>query len=340
MSQLGVILIGRNEGERLRRSLESLKDATAILVYVDSGSTDNSVELATAFGAEVVLLDTSVPFTAARARNAGFERLMELAPNVEFVQFLDGDCQVAAGWFRRAIDALRSRPEVGVVAGRRREINPAASIYNQLCDIEWDTPVGEAKYCGGDSLVRVQAFQQAGRFDGSLIAGEEPELCVRIRQHGWKIVRLNAEMTLHDAAIYSVWQWWRRATRAGHAFAEGAAMHGAPPERHWVRESRSTWIWGLIVPLLTLLLIPVTQGWSLLLLGGYLVLTIRMLKYCRSRQLSWRDSVLYSLFTVAAKFPELQGQIRYQVSRFLGSERTLIEYRRAETNSRGHVECN
>ncbi|WP_445241601.1 glycosyltransferase family A protein [Microcoleus vaginatus] len=175
MKQVGLVAIGRNEGQRLRQCLVSATDKVARVVYVDSGSTDGSLELARSLGADTVELDLSIPFTAARARNEGFARLLELAPDIEFVQFVDGDCEVVDGWIDRAYNELAAKPEVAAVCGRRRERYPEASIYNQLCDIEWDTPIGETKACGGDSMMRASAFQQVEGFNPALIAGEEPE---------------------------------------------------------------------------------------------------------------------------------------------------------------------
>ena len=132
------------------------------MVYVDSGSTDGSVALARSMGAEVVELDLSIPFTAARARNAGFERLEQVAPGIDLVQFIDGDCDVAPGWLERAADAMAGRPKVAVVAGRRRERHPDRTLYNRLADLEWDSPIGEADGCGGDAMVRASAFSARG----------------------------------------------------------------------------------------------------------------------------------------------------------------------------------
>ncbi|MDP8964232.1 MAG: glycosyltransferase, partial [Cyanobacteriota bacterium] len=275
MKQVGLVAIGRNEGKRLHQCLLSVVGKVAHVVYVDSGSTDGSIELARELGVDVVELDLSTPFTAARGRNAGFDRLLQANPQIEFVQFVDGDCEVVEGWLERALHELESQPDVAVVCGRRRERFPEQSIYNRLCDIEWDTPVGEATACGGDSMMRVEAFQQVGGFNPTLIAGEEPELCVRLRQKGWKIFRLDAEMTLHDAQMTRFGQWWKRSLRAGHAYAEGAWLHGREPERHWVKESRSIWFWGLFVPLLALGMAWPTKGLSLLLLIGYPLVSYR-----------------------------------------------------------------
>ncbi len=191
-AQVGAVAIGRNEGERLVRCLRSLRGRVGALVYVDSGSTDGSVERARDLGATVVDLDTSIPFTAARARNEGFDRLQQLLPELAFVQFVDGDCEVVPEWLPTALAHLRDHPEVGVVAGRRRERNPEASVYNRLADMEWDTPIGPATEIGGDALFRVRAFVDAGRYDPTLIAGEDPELCLRVRRAGWEVIRLDA----------------------------------------------------------------------------------------------------------------------------------------------------
>src|SRR3954454_3545676 len=135
MSDLGVIAIGRNEGERLRRCLTSVVGReNCVVVYVDSNSTDRSVALARELGAEVVELDMSIPFSAARARNEGFAHLLRVAPDATFVQFIDGDCEVVGGWLDTARAALEAMPELAVVCGRRRERYPDKSIYNRLAD--------------------------------------------------------------------------------------------------------------------------------------------------------------------------------------------------------------
>jgi GT2 family glycosyltransferase len=324
---VGCIVIGRNEGERLRVCLSSLVGKVQCIVYVDSGSTDGSVGLAEGLGVDVVKLDMAKPFTAARARNAGFERLKELRPDTVLVQFVDGDCEVIAAWLEHAADVLTTRPELGVVCGRRRERYPDASIFNRLCDIEWDTPAGPALACGGDAMMRASAFEAVGGFNPELIAGEEPELCVRMRAHGFGIERLPVEMTLHDAAMTEFGQWWKRSVRAGHAFAEGAHLHGAPPERHWVKESRRALFWGGVVPALALFGLPFSQGRSLLLLGGYPASAARVYAYAKRRGHSSKDAAYYAGFVTLAKFPEFQGGLRFRLGRLARRRAKIIEYK-------------
>lgn len=318
------VAIGRNEGARLRACLASLAGGEAAgIVYVNSGSTDGSQQAARAAGALVVDLDTRQPFTAARARNAGLAAALAAFPDAEFVQFLDGDCSLRDGWLATARAFLEATPAAAVACGRRRERFPEASVYNRLCDREWDTPVGPALACGGDAMMRVAALREVGGYRDDLIAGEEPELCLRLRRAGWEVWRLDAEMTWHDAAITRLGQWWRRARRAGHAFAEGAHLHGAPPDRHWVRETRRALAWGAGLPLLTLAAAAATPlGWLLLLAWPLQVSRLAARGGFRSRE-SWQEA----FFLVLARLPEAQGAVEFHLRRLTRRRGRLIEYK-------------
>jgi glycosyltransferase involved in cell wall biosynthesis len=329
MSDLGVVAIGRNEGERLRRCLTSVVGRGLTLVYVDSGSTDGSLELARGLGVEVVELDLSRPFSAARARNEGLERLVSIDPKVRFVQFVDGDCEVADDWLDRSSRVLDEQPDVAVVCGRRRERYPEQTIYNHLADLEWDSLVGEAKACGGDALMRVTAVRQVGGYNPAIIAAEDDEVCLRMRGRGWRVLRIDADMTLHDMAMTRFGQWWKRSVRTGHAYAEGSSMYGRTAERHFVRQTRSTIFWGIVAPLLGLGLAWPTWGASLLLLaGGYLFLYRRTRRYY-AVQRGWApsDARFYAFWIVLAKLPHAAGLTRYWIGRLFGKRCPVIDYR-------------
>jgi GT2 family glycosyltransferase len=323
---IGVVVIGRNEGERLRRCLESVRSRTGSVVYVDSGSTDDSVKVGQALAIAIVELDLRTPFTAARARNEGFQRLLELQPELDFVFFVDGDCEVVGGWLEKAGLFLDLHPDVAVVWGSRRERYPEKSVYNLLCDIEWwDYPLGETKLCGGDAMMRVKAFQQVKGYNPELICGEEPELCVRLRQAGWRIWRLDEPMTLHDAAIYRFGQWWKRMVRGGYAFAQGAALHGTPPELHGVLESRRAWVWGLWIPISMLALAPIIGWWVLLVFVAYPLQVIRLA--LRGRRPAAHENWWRALALVVSKFPEVVGQLKFVLDRYRRVQSRLIEYK-------------
>jgi GT2 family glycosyltransferase len=325
LDAVGVVVIGRNEGERLRRCLASLLDSTRSIVYVDSGSSDDSVAMSRSLGVEVVDLDLRTAFTAARARNEGFFRLVRLRPDLEYVFFVDGDCEVIAGWVEVAARFLESRTDVAAVCGRLRERHPEKSVYNLLCDIEWESfPLGEAKMCGGNAVMRIDAFHQVNGFRPDLICGEEPELCVRLRQKGWRIWQLETHMAVHDAALYHFGQWWKRMVRGGYAYAQGAREHGAPPEQHWVEESRRIWLWGLVIPL-GILIIALSVDLRLLwLLAVYPLQVVRLaIRGTRSRRENW----VRALALVLCKFPEMLGQVKFLMDRHRRVQSTLIEYK-------------
>jgi GT2 family glycosyltransferase len=321
----GVVVIGRNEGERLKRCLTSLGGMTSHTVYVDSGSTDGSVEFSRSMGIPVCELDPARPFTAARARNEGFQALSSAHPHLDYVFFVDGDCEVAPGWIEAAVRFLDQHPDVAVAWGRRRERYPEKSVYNLLCDLEWSSvPVGETRACGGDAVVRITAFRQVRGYRADLICGEEPELCVRLRKTGWRIWHLADAMTLHDAALERFGQWWKRSLRCGYAYALGAHLHGAPPERLWREETRRAWLWGLWIPLSILILTLTVTAWSLLLFVLYPLQIVRLaLRSGHALHASW----VYAGALVLSKFPEMLGQLKFLRDRFGNTPARLIEYK-------------
>lgn len=323
-NRIGVVVIGRNEGVRLQRCLLSVLDVASAVVYVDSGSTDDSVSMALGLGVIVTQLDMTLPFTAARARNEGFAKLIANRSDLVYVQFVDGDCEVIASWLEIAHSFLNTHSAVGAVCGRRRERFPQRSIYNLLCDIEWETPIGEAKACGGDVMFKVAAFKDVVGYRNDMIAGEEPELCVRLRAGGWKVWRLDAEMTLHDAAMTRFAQWWKRSMRSGHAYAEGAFLHGAPPERHSVRESQRIWFWAFVMPLIVFVCI-VEFGCLALLLT--LIYPVQITRLTLKGQRSFGINFINAFFLVLGKFPELQGQLKFWWRRVGVGKVGLIEYK-------------
>lgn len=334
-ADVAAVVIGRNEGPRLEVCLASLRGEAARVVYIDSGSTDGSVAAAERAGARTLRLDAATPFTAARARNVGFAALTgDGAPR--YVQFVDGDCRIAPGWIAAAAAFLDARPDVAVVCGRRREIDPGASVYNALIDQEWNTPVGETSACGGDSLMRTDALRAVGGFDGGLICGEEPELCRRLRAAGWRVWRLDAEMTAHDAAILRFSQWWRRAVRSGWAYAEGAARFGGDVDRYNRRQRRSLLLWGAAVPAAAATAAAaglIGAGWPAWALtaaaaASFPAMGLRVARG-RARRFGepWGAALRYGVFTMLSKPAQALGWLRYVRSRRRSALVKIIEYK-------------
>lgn len=334
---LGLVVIGRNEGDRLARCLASVRSIPS-RVYVDSQSTDDSIALARAEGVTVVELVMPPNFTAARARNAGIARLLADDPELEFVQMVDGDCEVQPGWIEAALSSLRAEPDLALVFGRRRERFPERSIYNALCDDEWNAPIGESPGCGGDALFRVKALRQVDFYNASMIAGEDTEMSMRLRKRGWRLRRIDAEMTLHDAAITRFSQWWNRTRRSGHGYGEMAHLHPDARDPNWPRTVRSILAWG--GGMTGLLAITVALAffssplWWLAALLVFLPWPLRMIQLTRRqrrRGLAPRIARASGILLMLGKVPQFQGLMSYYRNRWSGRASRLIEYKGPET---------
>ena len=307
----GIVVIGRNEGERLRRCLESLPHSCPI-VYADSGSSDGSLALARSLGLHA--LECSRPYSAARARNLGFCWLAERYPGIRYVQFLDGDCTLFAGWLDAAARALEADPRQAAVIGELLERNPDASAYSRLCAMEWRSTPGEVRALGGIAMMRADVFRALGGYRPEVIAGEDSELGVRMSLAGYKVTRIAGLMATHDAGITRFGQWWRRAVRAGHAIGQRSYLNGSSAMHDCVHERNSALFWGIGLPLLALSAVP----GSLLLLCAYAALWLRV----------WRrsGSALYATFLLIGKFANALGLARFYLNKLAGRYE-IIEYK-------------
>ena len=335
-AKLGLVVIGRNEGERLARCFASVRGIPN-RIYVDSGSTDGSMALARAEGVTVVELSIPPNFTAARARNAGLARLLADVPDLEFVQTVDGDSEVRSGWIEAGLRALRAEPQLALVIGRNRERYPERSIYNALCDDEWNMPVGEAAGCGGNALFRVSALREVNFYNPAMIAGEDTEMSMRMRKRGWRLRCIDSEMTLHDAAITRFGQWWSRTRRSGHGYGEMAFLHPDARVPNWPRSVRSILVWGGLLPTMLcsaiIMALAIDPRWwiaALLLFLPWPVRVVQLARRQRGRGLSAPVARASGLLLMFGKIPQFLGLVGYHRDRLLGRASRLIEHKGAE----------
>lgn len=318
----GVVVIGRNEGQRLLLCLDSILRSGVPCVYVDSQSTDNSVLEAQKLNITTVELDNSAPINASRARNSGFEKIIELYPVLEYIHFIDGDCELNLDWLPKAAKAFEKNSDIAIMCGRLHEKHRDKSIYKRLCDMDWYTPPGVIERCGGIFTVRKNVFSELKGFDSSLIAGEEPEFCLRLSKTGRKILAIDENMGTHDSAMYHFSQWWQRCVKVGFGYANGAQWGS------WQRQVRSALVLGITLPLFILMGSLFITPYFLILFGLYAVHIFRIYKNdVDIGSSSTYDKSLYALFCVLAKFPESQGVIGYFVNRFKGKQQKIIEYK-------------
>ena len=320
---IGAVIIGRNEGERLVQCLKSMDGQADRIVYVDSGSSDNSVAEATAAGAIVVELDLSQPFTAARARNAGFTELINTPEPPDYVQFVDGDCQLQPDWLQAARAELDGDETVAIVTGWRSEIHRNRSIYNALCDFEWRRPAGEIITCGGDMMVRRAAFAAVGGFDPRVIAAEDDEFCIRLRKAGWSLRRIPVEMTRHDAAMLHFGQWWQRGVRSGHGFAQVGDLHS----EYFTTERRRVLVFGAILPVIAIVGLFTSVWITLAALALYGVSYLRTTRGLIRDGLPAGEATWHAGLLTLSKFPNVIGMATYWRRRLRGSNMEIIEYK-------------
>lgn len=334
LPSISIVVIGRNEGQRLALCLESIQKVRGVVVdeviYADSASSDGSPEVASRYGATVIVVRPERP-TAAIGRNAGWRRATS-----DLILFLDGDTVLHTDFAQAACRALQQESSIAVVWGHRREIYPQVSVYNRVLDLDWVYPPGLTQFCGGDVLMRRQVLLETGGFDESLIAGEEPELCRRIRARGYGILHIDCAMTGHDLQITRWSQYWKRATRAGHAYAEVSERFRNSEDPFWTSDRRrnlmrgSCWLISLAAAIVNIPffgLVPVALWLCLLLL-----LSLRSAWMARWKRSTPETLLLYGIHSHLQQIPIFMGQLQYELSKMRRKTQKLIEYKERRTD--------
>jgi len=332
MPLVSVVVIGRNEGDRLRRCLQSVLDMEKSgfdteVIYVDSGSIDGSVELAQSMGARTITLQPERP-SAALGRNAGWR-----AASGSIVLFLDGDTILHPQFVAGSLPEF-AKPEIAVVWGHRRELYPERSIYIRTLDLDWIYLAGPTLYCGGDALFLRDVLARVNGFDETLIAGEEPELCRRIAALGYSILHVDRPMTGHDLAIYRWHQYWKRSTRAGHAFAEVSDRFKSTEQSFWTEESKRNRNRALVLVGLSLMgfvgTILLRSPWPLLVV----CLFFGAIAMRSAWKVRWKSNdvvalALYGIHSHLQQVPIYVGQLQYKINRRRGKRAMLVEYKQS-----------
>jgi glycosyltransferase involved in cell wall biosynthesis len=326
---LSIVVIGRNEGQRLARCLESIRAirgfAKLQLIYADSASTDGSPEVAAQFGAEVIVVHRERP-TAAIGRNAGWRRATQ-----ECVLFLDGDTILNPDFPRAAYSAMAADEKVCAVWGHRREVHPDKSIYNRVLDLDWVYAPGIVEACGGDVLMRRSALIKAGGYDEQLIAGEEPELCRRLRAKGHFILHIDHPMTLHDLHITRWSQYWKHARRAGYAYAEISDRFQSSADPLWRAAARRSLalgcFWSLSLAAAFVASLCFSYIFFIIWACFFALLSARSAWKARWKERSLATLLLYGMHSHVQQLPISIGQMQYFFDKRGGKRRDLIEYK-------------
>lgn len=327
--RVGGVVIGKNEGERLARALQAVVNQFATTIYVDSNSSDGSRELAEKTGAVVVHL-TSGPYTPSRGRQTGLEELVRRNPGLEYVQFIDGDCLLRPSWLETAVNYLDQHPLVGAVFGRRRE-EKLENFYSRLMDIDWNHPPGEVPNFGGDALIRVGAITDAGGWSADTINAEDIDVSFRIREKGWTIVRLAAEMTLHDARMTRFGEYWRRSVRAGYGYVEVGLRYRHGPGRMLLRRAASSGFYVVVLP--SIAVAGALTYWPVALVPAalYARVFVGMRRFALQRGATPKTAAAYASLNIVCKAASFAGALQSLVDHLQGRgtpRDDLIIYRR------------
>ena len=327
---VSVVVIGRNEGQRLAACLQSIHAINPIegdieLIYVDSMSHDGSPALAASLGAKVLCVQPTRP-CAAFGRNAGWR-----AATAPFILFLDGDTLLHPDFIQTALSAMADE-QIAIVWGHRRESHPEQSLYNRALDLDWIYAPGITAFCGGDALMRRAVLEQVSGFSEDLIAGEEPELCQRIRATGKFILHIDQAMTLHDLAMTSFKAYWKRALRAGHAYAEVSQRMKTTSFPLWGDECkrnamRASVLLGLPVAAIILSASLANELPLVALLCAYALLILRSAYKARWKSRDVFTLLLYGVHSHFQQIPIAIGQLGYWLNRLRNKKQDLIEYK-------------
>ena len=319
LPEIGVVIIGINVERYLADCLNSIYAADyprelISVVYVDGGSRDDSVRLANDYyGVKLIELNDPHP-TPGRGRNAGWRSL-----DTPLIQFLDADTVMDPMWFKRALPLLSSR--TAAVTGHRRERYPDKNIFHMLTEMEWHYEIGLCRYFGGDVLISREALEKTGGFDDDLVAGEDPELSYRVRQEDWDIVRMDTLMTTHDINMSRFSQYFKRAYRSGHAYAEIALRFMFNGEKLWLRELARIAMKTLLPPVFVVLGILTGNGLAGLLIG--LLILFRPLfsvqTYRKTSNQFGGKTLIYALHSAFVIYPQFLGVLRYFYGRISGN---------------------
>ena len=196
---LDVVIITKNQGWNVRRLIESVMRETegrvgTEIILVDSASTDDTVDVASEFPIRVIRLSKRQRLTAAAGRHAGLSQT-----SGDIVLFLDGDMELRRNWIDAAMKTFVAEPNIAVVSGLvvDQPLNARRSQSLESLEELSESRYSDVPHGGGAAAYRRSVLDEVGSFNPYLFSDEEPELCLRIRHAGYRIVRLEQPIADH-----------------------------------------------------------------------------------------------------------------------------------------------
>ena len=189
---LSVIIIAKNEEERIGKCLDSVmklkKKYSTEIIFVDSASTDRTIEIASKYPIQIYQLNKSKLLNPSAGRYIGTSKAKG-----RYILFIDGDSILIKNFVDRALEILKD-PKIAAVGGKRifRKKGESLKIKEKSTG-----EIKEYKTIGGTGVYKRESIEKGGTFNPYMGGQEERELCFRIRNLGYKIVKIDIPMEIH-----------------------------------------------------------------------------------------------------------------------------------------------
>ncbi|MFX0124504.1 MAG: glycosyltransferase [Candidatus Hodarchaeota archaeon] len=206
-----IIIPVLNEEENIIRCLESVfalnlnrKDYEVILI--DNGSIDDTVKNAKKYPIDLLLIEPNTTI-------AGLRNLGACKAKSAILAFLDADCVASSEWLNRALDNLiykNNDPRI-VATGSRYKVPKQAGFIERVWFGQRSEDNEFVNYLNaGNFIIRKNVFDSINGFDEKLTTGEDSEICMRLTQHGYKILSDEQITVIHFGNPKNIYQFFKK----------------------------------------------------------------------------------------------------------------------------------
>jgi glycosyltransferase involved in cell wall biosynthesis len=249
MTQLpfvSVVIIGKDEEQNLGACIRSVRameyPAERLeIIYVDTGSSDRSVEIAR--GMQVIAVEEKSPFPSpGLARNRGMREARH-----DIIHFIDGDMTIARDYLKEAVRLLDTGDIVCVI-GDVRERNSEKSFLARVLNYPWSSrEAGFVDAPGGGGTFKKVALQTVGGYNPLILKGQETELGYRIHERGYKIYKIEHLMAVHNYGIARLYDLLSRSYRMGASYGMIMTMPQSRSYADLTRRARNLLLQGILL---------------------------------------------------------------------------------------------
>lgn len=192
---LSIAIIGKNEAQYLASLFDSLGSITLTkeIIYVDSASTDESVKIAKKHANKVIVLKDSPQLCAAAGRYIASQQA-----KFDWILYLDGD-MILEEDFIAFLNSKKFQTYSDKIAGfvgyYEYLYKDGSSDTNRLLQ----APETIVNHFGGAVMLKKEIVLKAGNWNPSVVANEEIDLYMKIKNLGAVVYGLDRNFVKHHA---------------------------------------------------------------------------------------------------------------------------------------------